>query len=146
MKKVYLDYAATTPTDPEVIAAMEPYFFDKFGNASSLHAYGQEAKKALELLNQEGLFGSLINARFVAPLDIELIKKVCGQTKFIFTIEEGIREAGFGSAIAQELDRQVVRIGLPFEFIPHGSREVLLEKYGLTATGIAKNIRLACKK
>ena len=48
MKKVYLDYAATTPTDPEVIAAMEPYFFDKFGNASSLHAYGQEAKKALE--------------------------------------------------------------------------------------------------
>ena len=48
MKKVYLDYAATTPTDPEVIAAMEPYFFDKFGNASSLHAYGQEAKHALE--------------------------------------------------------------------------------------------------
>ena len=48
MKKVYLDYAATTPTDPEVIAAMQPYFFDKFGNASSLHAYGQEAKKALE--------------------------------------------------------------------------------------------------
>jgi cysteine desulfurase len=48
MKKVYLDYAATTPTDPAVYAAMEPYFFDKFGNASSLHAYGQEAKKALE--------------------------------------------------------------------------------------------------
>jgi cysteine desulfurase len=48
MKKVYFDYAATTPTDPEVLAAMEPYFFDKFGNASSLHAYGQEAKKAIE--------------------------------------------------------------------------------------------------
>jgi cysteine desulfurase len=48
VKKVYLDYAATTPTDPEVIAAMEPYFFERFGNASSLHAYGQEAKKALE--------------------------------------------------------------------------------------------------
>jgi len=48
MKKVYLDYAATTPTDPQVIEAMEPYYFDKFGNASSLHAYGQEAKKALE--------------------------------------------------------------------------------------------------
>lgn len=48
MKKVYLDYAATTPTDPDVIASMQPYFFDKFGNASSLHAYGQKAKKALE--------------------------------------------------------------------------------------------------
>jgi cysteine desulfurase len=48
MKKIYLDYAATTPTDPEVVKAMEPYFFDKFGNASSIHAYGQEAKKAIE--------------------------------------------------------------------------------------------------
>lgn len=48
MKKVYLDYAATTPADPQVMAAMEPYYFEKFGNASSLHAYGQEAKKALE--------------------------------------------------------------------------------------------------
>lgn len=48
MKKVYLDYAATTPVDPLVSEAMEPYFFEKFGNASSLHAYGQEAKKGLE--------------------------------------------------------------------------------------------------
>jgi len=48
MKKVYLDYAATTPCDTEVIKAMEPYFFEKFGNASSIHSYGQEAKKAVE--------------------------------------------------------------------------------------------------
>ncbi|MDD5246021.1 MAG: cysteine desulfurase NifS [Candidatus Omnitrophica bacterium] len=48
MQRVYLDYAATAPTDPEVIKAMEPYFFEKFGNASSLHSFGQEAKKALE--------------------------------------------------------------------------------------------------
>ncbi len=48
MKKVYLDYAATAPTDPQVLESMEPYFFERFGNASSLHAYGQEAKKAVE--------------------------------------------------------------------------------------------------
>jgi len=48
MKRVYLDYAATTPCDPEVIKAMEPYFFEKFGNASSIYSYGQEAKKAIE--------------------------------------------------------------------------------------------------
>ncbi len=48
MKKIYFDYAATTPCDPQVLAAMEPYFFNKFGNASSLHIYGQEAKGAIE--------------------------------------------------------------------------------------------------
>jgi len=48
MKRVYLDYAATTPCDPEVLKAIEPYFFDKFGNPSSIHAFGQEAKKGIE--------------------------------------------------------------------------------------------------
>jgi len=48
MKRIYLDYAATTATDPEVVKAMEPYFFDKFGNPSSIHSFGQEAKKAIE--------------------------------------------------------------------------------------------------
>lgn len=48
MKKVYLDYAATTPVDPEVIKAMEPYLFEKFGNPASIHSFGQAAKAALE--------------------------------------------------------------------------------------------------
>jgi cysteine desulfurase len=48
MKRIYLDYAATTPCDPAVIKAMEPYLFEKFGNPSSIHAFGQEAKKAIE--------------------------------------------------------------------------------------------------
>jgi cysteine desulfurase len=48
MKKVYLDYAATTPAHPEVVAAMLPYFEDKFGNPSSLHAFGRETKAAIQ--------------------------------------------------------------------------------------------------
>ena len=48
MEKIYLDYAATTPTDPLVLKEMQPYFFDKFGNPSSIHSFGQEAKKAIE--------------------------------------------------------------------------------------------------
>ncbi|MCX5698339.1 MAG: 1-deoxy-D-xylulose-5-phosphate synthase [Candidatus Omnitrophica bacterium] len=103
------------------------------------------AKGALELLNQEGLSGSLIDARFAAPLDMELISRVCGEGKFIFTIEEGIRDAGFGSAVAQQLNKPVERLGLPFEFIPHGARGLLLEKYKLTASGIAANIQQVIK-
>ncbi|MFH1655707.1 MAG: cysteine desulfurase NifS [Candidatus Omnitrophota bacterium] len=48
MKKVYLDYSGTTPTDPEVVKYMQPYFSDIFGNPSSMHSFGQEANKALE--------------------------------------------------------------------------------------------------
>jgi len=48
MKRIYLDYAATTPTHPEVVKAMLPYFTEVFGNPSSLHSYGQEAKGAIE--------------------------------------------------------------------------------------------------
>ncbi|MFA5286771.1 MAG: cysteine desulfurase NifS [Candidatus Omnitrophota bacterium] len=48
MKKIYLDYAATSPCDPQVLKAMEPFFFDKPGNASSMHSFGQEAKKGVE--------------------------------------------------------------------------------------------------
>ncbi len=48
MQRIYFDYAATAPTDPEVVKAMEPYFFERFGNASSPHAIGRQAHKALE--------------------------------------------------------------------------------------------------
>ncbi len=103
------------------------------------------SQEAVEILSKENLSGGLINARFAHPLDMDLIKSVCAKTNFVFTAEEGIRDAGFGSAIAQELDKRVVRIGLPLEFIPHGLRALLLEKYGLTAPGIAANIRRVVK-
>ena len=48
MKRIYLDYAATTPMHPLVLAAMQKFFIEKFGNASSLHSIGQEAKSAVE--------------------------------------------------------------------------------------------------
>lgn len=52
MKKIYMDYAATTPTDQAVVAAMLPFFYDIFGNPSSLHTFGQEAKHAVETARQ----------------------------------------------------------------------------------------------
>lgn len=48
MEPIYLDYASTTPVDPDVIRAMEPYLFERFGNAASPHSFGREANKALE--------------------------------------------------------------------------------------------------
>ena len=48
MQRIYFDYASTTPTDPRVIEAMEPYFYTRFGNPASPHAFGREAQKAME--------------------------------------------------------------------------------------------------
>lgn len=48
MKKIYFDYASTTPTDPDVIQAMEPFLFERFGNAASPHSIGRDAQSALE--------------------------------------------------------------------------------------------------
>ncbi|MDD3088283.1 MAG: cysteine desulfurase NifS [Candidatus Omnitrophica bacterium] len=66
MKRVYLDYAATAPCDPQVLKAMEPFFFDKPGNASSMHSFGQEAKKGVED-SREGL------ASFIGALPDEIV-------------------------------------------------------------------------
>lgn len=59
--KVYMDYAATTPTDPRVLRAMLPYFSKKFGNTMSLHYAGREAKDAVE--NAREIIANLINSK-----------------------------------------------------------------------------------
>lgn len=58
---VYLDYAATTPVDPRVLAAMLPYFSERWGNASSMHAFGQDARAAVD--RARGEVAALLGAR-----------------------------------------------------------------------------------
>jgi len=60
-RRIYLDHAATTPVDPQVLETMLPYLTSKFGNASSIHFFGQEARSALDKARHQ--VSSLINAR-----------------------------------------------------------------------------------
>lgn len=60
MKRIYMDHAATTPVTEEVLEAMRPYFTEGYGNASSLHGFGQEARKAMEQARET--VADLINA------------------------------------------------------------------------------------
>ncbi|MDD4074091.1 MAG: cysteine desulfurase family protein [Candidatus Pacebacteria bacterium] len=60
-QKIYFDYAATTPIDSRVVKAMEPFFNKKFGNASSLHSFGNETKKVLE--KNRNIIAKAINAK-----------------------------------------------------------------------------------
>jgi cysteine desulfurase NifS len=61
MRRVYLDHSATTPADPRVVEAMLPYLMEKYGNASSVHHFGQEARAAVDRARRE--VAALINAR-----------------------------------------------------------------------------------
>jgi cysteine desulfurase len=61
MKRIYLDYAATTPVRPEVMEAMSPYFTEAFGNPSSIHSYGQEVRAAID--EARAKVAALIGAR-----------------------------------------------------------------------------------
>ncbi len=61
MKRIYLDHNATTPVDPAVLEAMLPYFSGDFGNASSIHTFGQRARAAVETAREQ--VAALINAR-----------------------------------------------------------------------------------
>ncbi len=104
------------------------------------------AYEAMGLLEKDGLRGTLINARFARPLDADLFKSIAARTKHIFTAEEAIIESGFGSAVSEAVGGAVHRIGLPFGFLPHGKRELLLEKYGLNPQGIVLTVKETLKK
>ncbi len=102
------------------------------------------ACQALEILRREGISAGLINARFVRPLDTAVMKAAAARAKAVITLEEGLVDSGFGSAVADALGIPVTRIGLPCAFIPHGSRAEMLEHYGLTPGKIAQSVRDLC--
>ncbi len=88
----------------------------------------------------------VINARFVKPLDRDLIIKAAKRADHIITIEEGTVCGGFGSAIEELLQEEginlpVLRLALPDEFIEHGSRQQILDIYGLTPEKIYEVVR-----
>jgi 1-deoxy-D-xylulose-5-phosphate synthase len=102
--------------------------------------------EAAILLEKDGVAATVINARFVKPLDKELILKVVKSADRIVTVEEGALEGGFGSAVLELLaeegvNKPVERIGLPTKFIEQGKRSELLEIYGLTSEKIYQAIK-----
>jgi len=97
------------------------------------------ALEAAEMLAKEGVEATIVNARFVKPLNREALLELVGK-KTVFTAEEGVLDGGFGSAIQEAINLPVTRMGLPCEFISHAKRKILLEKYGLTKEGFFDTI------
>jgi 1-deoxy-D-xylulose-5-phosphate synthase len=100
------------------------------------------AFKAAEQLAQQGIQAAVVNARFIKPLDSELILSQARSTGAIITVEENVLQGGFGSAVLELLydndlgHVRIKRLGLPDRFIEHGSQAQLRNDVGIDTEGI----------
>jgi 1-deoxy-D-xylulose-5-phosphate synthase len=121
----------------------------KEGNDVVILGLGDVMNRCIEasiLLEQQGRSVGVVNARFIKPLDDELIRQLASSASVLVTVEEHVRQGGFGSAVLETLNQQklptehILTIALPDEVIPHGDPEVLRERYGCSALTIAQQI------
>jgi len=97
---------------------------------------------AAERLENNGIHVAVVNARFLKPLDRELISHWVSKTRKVLTVEENVLQGGFGSAILELLQEEglweidLMRLGIPDRFIEHGSQPLLRAKYGIDEQGI----------
>ncbi|MDD5456619.1 MAG: 1-deoxy-D-xylulose-5-phosphate synthase [Candidatus Margulisbacteria bacterium] len=109
-------------------------------------AIGSMVMPAYELIQKEKLNVKLIDARFLKPLDKGLLKKELSGCKHVITLEEGVKQGGLYSAIAEWLDEQQLNIGLAgcgldyTGFVTHGSRDILLKNAGLDKDSLKETI------
>jgi len=100
------------------------------------------ALQAAEALKEKGINAGVVNARFVKPLDAELILGVARRTGRIMTVEENALQGGFGSAVLELIydnnlqDVKVRSLGLPDHYIEQGSQDQLRKDVGIDAEGI----------
>lgn len=106
-----------------------------------------ECVRAAEMLSEEGLQIGVVNARFVKPLDRDIVRKALRECRFVLTVEEAALMGGYGSAVLEAANEMglktshLKRLGLPDEFIEHGERGELLADLQLDAAGIAATCR-----
>ena len=125
------------------------------GKKVCILAYGsmvEIANEACEILKKEKIYPTLINARFVKPLDGQMLKKIPQKHHTLFTIEEGVLMGGFGSAVLEwyaERGLEKLRInrwGLPDRLVEHAKRDEQLNECGLTPLKFSNAIRKAYKE
>ena len=106
----------------------------------------ETAVKVRKILLQHGIDVTIVNARFVKPLDTEMLDHLTEQHKLIVTIEENVRSGGFGEHVTEYLmrtgsDARVQILALPDEYIEHGNVEVLRKETGLDVETMTAKIR-----
>ncbi len=119
------------------------------GKNIAIIVFGTLLKSALKVANLYNL--SVIDMRFVKPIDIELISKIGSSHQAIVTLEDGAIMGGAGSAVVEVLNKEkfvipTLQLGYPDKFIDHGDQKQLMTDLGLDASGIEKSIQRRFQK
>src|SRR5690606_14954366 len=114
------------------------------GEGIAILAFGTLAAAALQAA--EALDATMVDMRFVKPLDEGLLSELAASHQAFVTVEEAAIMGGAGSAVLEFLNRQgvclpVLQLGLPDRFIDHGEQSAILSELGLDAAGIEQSIR-----
>jgi 1-deoxy-D-xylulose-5-phosphate synthase len=102
---------------------------------------------AAEKLSESGIQATVINSRFLKPLDGNLLCDWAKKIGKVITVEENVLQGGFGSAILELFQERglfsipLKRLGIPDIFVEHGSQVLLREKYGIDENGIFKGVK-----
>jgi len=125
------------------------------GEQVALLGYGTGvgiAEEAADLLAAGGLNVTVADARFVKPLDTELVERLALGHDLLVTIEEGVLQGGFGSAVLEHLEdsfpnpgerARVMRFGLPDRYVTHGKPNLLHVEVGFTGEAVAEKVGAA---
>jgi 1-deoxy-D-xylulose-5-phosphate synthase len=106
-----------------------------------------EALKAHAMLADQHVQSTVVDARFVKPVDADLLVDLVRRVPRLVTVEENMRQGGFGSAVLEALNDAgihhvpIERLGIPDTFVEHGAQSLLRAKYGLDARAIAEAAR-----
>ncbi len=118
----------------------------KEGKKGYIFAIGSMVEVALKAVNSLDGFG-VVNARFVKPLDRDLLLNLAKKVDYIVTTEENVLPGGFGSAVLELLTengfsaKRILRLGIPDKFIEHGKRDELLALCGLTPEKVVTRVK-----
>ncbi|MBU8922710.1 MAG: hypothetical protein KOO63_12905, partial [Bacteroidales bacterium] len=118
------------------------------GKDVSILSAGSMLSMAMEtatILSRSGVEAIVADARFIKPLDLDMIREITDNNRILFTMEENTISGGLGDQVSQALSglpgtRRLIRLGLSDRFIPHGTREELLEEEGLVPEEIAMKV------
>jgi 1-deoxy-D-xylulose-5-phosphate synthase len=119
----------------------------RHGSQVAILAFGSRLAAALQAADK--IDATVVNMRFVKPLDVDVITAMAKQHRIIVTVEENVLQGGAGSAVnevllQQAIDNRIINLAIPDAFIDHGDHEQQLTECGLDANGIVAAITAAC--